>query len=45
LSIGNDYLTGRWKGKVNLPNHRQYTFYLASDDGSVMFIDGVKVVT
>ncbi|MGN6532526.1 MAG: PA14 domain-containing protein, partial [Ginsengibacter sp.] len=31
-------------GYINVPTDGQYTFYLSSDDGSVLYIDGVQVV-
>ncbi len=31
-------------GYINVPTDGQYTFYLSSDDGSLLFIDGVQVV-
>jgi hypothetical protein len=31
-------------GYINIPTDGQYTFYTSSDDGSSLFIDGVKVV-
>jgi hypothetical protein len=33
-----------YTGYVNVPSDGQYTFYLSSDDGSVLYIDGVQVV-
>ncbi|OGV70303.1 MAG: hypothetical protein A2283_03430, partial [Lentisphaerae bacterium RIFOXYA12_FULL_48_11] len=34
----------RWTGQFNAPVDGEYTFYTASDDGSVLFIDGILVV-
>jgi hypothetical protein len=34
----------RWSGLLRVPAEGSYTFYLASDDGSRLFIDGKKVV-
>ena len=34
----------RYTGYINLPNTETYTFYLNSDDGSKLFIDGVEIV-
>src|SRR3954463_14696855 len=34
----------RWTGKIKLPSDGQYTFYLESDDGSRLLIDGKKVL-
>ena len=33
-----------WKGEIDIPTAGTYTFYTASDDGSMLFIDGVTVV-
>jgi len=33
-----------YTGYINVPSDGQYTFYLASDDGSILYIDGVQVV-
>ena len=34
----------RWTGKIKIPKDGKYTFYLESDDGSRLFIDGKEVV-
>lgn len=34
----------RWTGKIRIPQDREYSFFLASDDGSRLFIDGHQVV-
>lgn len=34
----------RWSGKIKLPSDGRYTFYLESDDGSRLLIDGKKVL-
>lgn len=34
----------RWTGKIKIPKDGKYTFYLESDDGSRLFIDGKQVV-
>jgi hypothetical protein len=34
----------RWTGKIKLPSDGKYTFYLESDDGSRLLIDGKKVL-
>ena len=31
-------------GYINVPEDGQYTFYTSSDDGSLLYIDGIKVV-
>ncbi len=33
-----------WKGEIDIPTAGSYTFYTSSDDGSMVFIDGVTVV-
>jgi hypothetical protein len=33
-----------WTGKIRIPAEGAYTFFLESDDGSRLFIDGVQVV-
>jgi parallel beta-helix repeat protein len=33
-----------YTGYIKVPTDGQYTFYLSSDDGSLLFIDGVQVV-
>ena len=34
----------RWRGEIRIPAGGKYTFYLKSDDGSRLFIDGQKVI-
>jgi hypothetical protein len=34
----------RWTGKIKIPKDGKYTFFLESDDGSRLFIDGKQVV-
>jgi hypothetical protein len=34
----------RWTGKIRIPKDGKYTFFLESDDGSRLFIDGKQVV-
>ena len=34
----------RWTGKLRVPKDGKYTFFLESDDGSRLFIDGKQVV-
>ena len=34
----------RWSGKIKLPSDGRYTFYLESDDGSRLLIDGKQVL-
>jgi predicted esterase len=37
----NDYFAFRFEGKLNVTTASTYTFYLNSDDGSKLYIDGV----
>ena len=39
-----DFFYIRWTGTIEIPAEGEYTFYLESDDGSRMFIDGKQVV-
>ncbi len=39
-----DFFYIRWTGKIRIPAEGAYTFYLESDDGSRMFIDGKQVL-
>lgn len=39
-----DIFSIRYKGYVHIPTSGNYTFYTDSDDGSGLFIDGVKIV-
>ena len=34
----------RWTGKIKIPKEGKYTFYLESDDGSRLLIDGKQVL-
>ena len=34
----------RWRGEIRIPAGGKYTFFLRSDDGSRLFIDGQKVI-
>ena len=40
----NDYFGFKFEGDITIATSGTYTFYLASDDGSKMYIDGKKVV-
>jgi len=40
----NDYFAFVFEGKLNVTVAADYTFYLSSDDGSKLYIDGVKRV-
>jgi hypothetical protein len=40
----NDRYSMRWSGAINLPQSGVWTFKTRSDDGSQLFIDGVRVV-
>ena len=39
-----DYFFIRWTGKVQVPKDGKYTFFLESDDGSRLFIDGKQLI-
>jgi len=39
-----DQFALNYTGYINVPSDGQYTFYTSSDDGSTLYIDGVKVV-
>lgn len=39
-----DRFSARWRGKIRIPVAGDYTFYLQSDDGSRLFIDGETIV-
>ncbi len=45
VNVGNDSFLAWWTGKINVPTDGTYTFYTASDDGSVLYIDGQLVVS
>ena len=40
--VDNFYIV--WTGKIRIPADGTYTFFLESDDGSRLFIDGAQVV-
>jgi hypothetical protein len=39
-----DYFFIRWTGKIQIPKAGKYTFFLESDDGSRLFVDGKQVI-
>ena len=39
-----DNIAARWTGKILIPTGGLHTFFTRSDDGSMIFIDGVQVV-
>jgi eukaryotic-like serine/threonine-protein kinase len=44
LSFPIDRMFARWSGVLKVPRDGSYTFFLSSDDGSLLYIDGEKVV-
>ncbi len=38
--VGADNWSVRWTGKITIPADDNYTFYISSDDGNRMFVDG-----
>lgn len=43
-TLGNDYYSIRWSGKVKPLYSETYTFYTRSDDGIQLWVDGVGLV-
>jgi hypothetical protein len=39
-----DFFYIRWTGQIRIPTDGQYTFFVESDDGSRLFIDGKQIV-
>ena len=39
-----DFFYIRWTGQIRIPADGQYTFFVESDDGSRLFIDGKQVL-
>jgi hypothetical protein len=39
-----DFFYVRWTGKLHIPQDGKYTFFLESDDGSRLFIDGKQII-
>jgi len=39
-----DFFYIRWTGKIHVPKDGKYTFFLESDDGSRLYIDGKQIV-
>ena len=44
VGLPTDNFSIRWEGPLDVPAEATYTFYLDSDDGSRLFIDGSQVV-
>ncbi len=42
--LRNDNYGFRFNSKLNIPKSADYTFYLGSDDGSQLYIDGEKII-
>jgi hypothetical protein len=42
--VDEDYFALRFTGKIGIKNPDRYTFYLDSDDGSRLFIDGAVII-
>ena len=39
-----DYFSVRWTGQISVTNDNWYTFYLTSDDGARLYVDGKLIV-
>ena len=39
-----DFFYIRWTGRINIPKDGKYEFFLESDDGSRLFIDGKQII-
>jgi len=39
-----DHFAFKFNAYINIPENNMYTFYLRSDDGAVLYIDGKKVI-
>jgi len=39
-----DFFYIRWTGKINIPKDGRHAFFLESDDGSRLFIDGKQII-
>jgi PA14 domain-containing protein len=39
-----DFFYVRWTGKIHIPKDGNYTFFLESDDGSRLFLDGKQII-
>ena len=42
-SVG-DHFSARWTGVLRVPEARDYTFYLTSDDGARMWVDDTRII-
>jgi hypothetical protein len=41
--LKDDFFALRFAGKINVPKHGKFNFFLTSDDGSRLFVDGTLV--
>jgi fibronectin type 3 domain-containing protein len=44
VGVDHDYFALRYTGKIRIKKPGRYTFYLDSDDGSRLFIDGTMII-
>jgi len=44
LDVGEDNLGALWRGKIEIMQAGVYSFFTTSDDGSVLFVDGRRIV-
>jgi|GEM_PF-2271242 len=39
-----DYFSARWRGKIEVPTSGDYTFYVTSDDGVELWVNGQRLI-